>query len=49
MPAKHRFEGNICIHGHFNKSRGSGVFDYYPDDQSIYERTAPAEPAADLV
>jgi hypothetical protein len=29
-PAKHRLNPGICIHGHFNRTRGFGVTDYYP-------------------
>jgi len=36
MPARHPCQAGTCIHGHFNKDRGFGVFDYYPDaDQLI--------------
>jgi len=33
MPIKHDLnsEHRICIHGHFNKERGFGIRDYYPD------------------
>ncbi len=31
-----RFKKNTCIHGHFNKARGFGIQDYYPEvDQFI--------------
>ena len=30
MPAKHKRQAGTCIHGHFNKARGFGVQDYYP-------------------
>lgn len=30
------YKSNICIHGHFNRKRGFGVDDYYPNiDQAI--------------
>ena len=33
---KRRFKKGVCIHGHFNKARGFGVLDYYPEiDQFI--------------
>ncbi len=45
MPKRHRlttglfnkkFKEGICIHGHFNRERGAGVLDYYPEvDQLI--------------
>jgi len=28
---KRRFQKGVCIHGHFNKMRGFGVQDYYPE------------------
>lgn len=33
MPIKYDLvaEGGICIHGHFNRERGFGIKDYYPD------------------
>jgi len=35
-PPKHPLKPGICIHGHFNQSRGFGVEDYYPEvDQFI--------------
>lgn len=30
LPLKHPLEPGICIHGHFNHSKGFGVMDYYP-------------------
>jgi hypothetical protein len=30
-PKKIPLEAGICIHGHFNKTRGFGVYDYYPE------------------
>lgn len=30
MPVKYDLKPHLCIHGHFNKKRGFGVFDYYP-------------------
>jgi hypothetical protein len=36
MPEKYILKSGLCIHGHFNKKRGFGVFDYYPEaDQFI--------------
>jgi hypothetical protein len=36
MPLKHDLKPGICIHGHFNKKKGFGVMDYYPEiDQFI--------------
>ncbi len=36
MPESHPLGPGICIHGHFNRKRGFGVQDYYPDiDQFI--------------
>lgn len=33
---KRKFKKGICIHGHFNKKRGFGIKDYYPEvDQFI--------------
>jgi hypothetical protein len=29
-PPKHTLEAGVCIHGHFNRTRGFGVLDYYP-------------------
>jgi len=35
-PPRHALEPGICIHGHFNRSRGFGTNDYYPEaDQFI--------------
>lgn len=31
LPPRHEFRPGICIHGHFNRSRGFGVMEYYPD------------------
>ncbi|MCX6583939.1 MAG: sulfotransferase family 2 domain-containing protein [Candidatus Aminicenantes bacterium] len=31
LPEKHPLEPGICIHGHFNRSKGFGVMDYYPE------------------
>jgi len=30
MPEKHKWQVDSCIHGHFNKTRGFGIQDYYP-------------------
>jgi hypothetical protein len=30
-PPRHELNPGICIHGHFNRSRGFGVPDYYPE------------------
>jgi len=36
LPPKHKLKPGMCIHGHFNNTRGFGVEDYYPDaDQFI--------------
>ncbi len=36
LPTKYMQKPGICIHGHFNKKRGFGVKDYYPEvDQFI--------------
>lgn len=55
MPRRHnlksglferRFKKGICIHGHFNKKRGFGVRDYYPEvDQFITVLRDPFEMA----
>jgi len=43
---KRRFKKDICIHGHFNKKRGYGVKDYYPEvDQFITVLRDPFEMA----
>jgi hypothetical protein len=35
-PPKHPLAPGICIHGHFNRAKGFGVMDYYPEaDQFI--------------
>ena len=35
-PFRRKFKRGLCIHGHFNKTRGFGVMDYYPEvDQFI--------------
>lgn len=31
LPPKHPLKPGICIHGHFNRTRGIGVMDYYPE------------------
>lgn len=35
MPKKIPFKGPVCIHGHFNKKRQFGVFDYYPEARQM--------------
>jgi hypothetical protein len=35
MPEKYELEPGICIHGHFNKTKGFGVDDYYPGVEQI--------------
>ena len=46
MPQKHPFKGRICICGHFNRKRGFGVEDYYPEaDQLITVLREPLEAA----
>lgn len=40
MPLKLNFKDNlsqsgVCVHGHFNKKRGFGVYDYYPETKQI--------------
>lgn len=30
LPVKHELKPGVCIHGHFNKTKGFGVDDYYP-------------------
>ncbi len=36
MPPRRDFSPGICIHGHFNRTKGFGVMDYYPEaDQFI--------------
>ncbi len=36
MPQKYVLSAGICVHGHFNKARGFGIKDYYPEvDQFI--------------
>jgi hypothetical protein len=31
LPGKHSLEPGICVHGHFNRRKGFGVLDYYPE------------------
>lgn len=46
FPPKHPLKPGICIHGHFNKTRGFGVIDYYPEvDQFIAVLRDPLEAA----
>jgi hypothetical protein len=35
LPIKHRLEPGIVIHGHFNRKRGFGVQDYYPEAEQF--------------
>jgi hypothetical protein len=35
MPPKHELKPGICIHGHFNRTRGFGVLDYYPQAEQF--------------
>jgi len=30
LPVTHAWKAGTCIHGHFNRHRGTGVYDYYP-------------------
>lgn len=34
-PEKLNFSGNICIHGHFNNSKGFGAKQYYPESEQF--------------
>jgi hypothetical protein len=46
LPQKHLLKPGACIHGHFNRTRGFGVMDYYPDsDQFIAVLRDPLEAA----
>jgi len=31
LPPRHELKPGICIHGHFNRTRGFGVMGYYPE------------------
>jgi len=31
LPPRHELKPGICIHGHFNRTKGFGVMDYYPE------------------
>jgi hypothetical protein len=31
LPPRHELKPGTCIHGHFNRTRGFGVMDYYPE------------------
>ncbi len=31
LPPRHPLKPGICIHGHFNRTKGLGVMDYYPE------------------
>ena len=43
-PPKHELKPGMCIHGHFNRTRGFGAADYYPSvDQFITILRAPLE------
>ncbi len=45
-PPKHELKPGICIHGHFNRTRGFGVMEYYPGaDQFISIMRDPLEAA----
>lgn len=35
LPPRYPLQPGVCIHGHFNVSRGFGVNDYYPHEQLI--------------
>jgi hypothetical protein len=36
LPQRHQLAGSVCVHGHFNRARGFGCTQYYPDiDQFI--------------
>lgn len=44
LPPKHRLKRGICIHGHFNRTKGFGIMDYYPKvDQFITVLREPLE------
>lgn len=46
LPPKHLLKPGICIHGHFNRTRGFGVMDYYPEvEQFITVLRDPLEAA----
>lgn len=30
-PSRHSLQGGMCVHGHFNGSRGIGAWQYYPE------------------
>ena len=46
LPPKHPLKPGICIHGHFDQTRGYGVMDYYPEvDQFITVLRDPLEAA----
>lgn len=34
-PPKHQLSPGICIHGHFNRAKGFGVLDYYPEAEQF--------------
>jgi hypothetical protein len=31
LPSRHSLKGPVCVHGHFNGSRGIGAWQYYPN------------------
>jgi hypothetical protein len=44
LPPKQKLKPGICIHGHFNRTKGFGVMDYYPNvDQYISVLRDPIE------
>ena len=44
LPPKHDLKPGICIHGHFNRTKGFGIRDYYPEvDQFITFLRNPVE------
>jgi hypothetical protein len=46
LPPKHPLKPGVCIHGHFNRTRGFGIMDYYPEiDQFITVLRDPLEAA----
>jgi hypothetical protein len=46
LPPRHELEPGVCIHGHFNRTRGFGALDYYPKaDQFIAVLRHPLEAA----
>lgn len=46
LPPRQEMKPGICIHGHFNRTKGFGVMDYYPEaDQFIAVFRDPLEAA----